>query len=176
MRKIPRHTILLFVALLASLLLPITATGQVPTQTPDKAFPQIMRHYEAVRLALLSDSLEGVADHGHKIRGIVDHLSEHWNRERAGVSAEKADEAQALLPPISAAATQLAKAEDLDAARSALYSLSTPLVRYRKMVTGELPIVAYCPMVKRSWLQPKGDIGNPYYGQSMPSCGEVVDG
>lgn len=163
-------------ALLALLLLPVAATAQTHTHTPDTAFPQIMQHYEAIRLALLSDSLEGVSDHSHKIRGIVEHLSGHWNRERAGVSVEKADEAQALLPALSAAATELAKAEDLDTARTALYALSTPLVRYRAMVTGELPIVAYCPMVKRSWLQPQGEIGNPYYGKEMPGCGEVVDG
>jgi hypothetical protein len=30
-------------------------------------------------------------------------------------------------------------------------------------------------MHKKSWLQPAGDeIGNPYAGQSMPKCGEVV--
>ena len=175
MQRTSRQVTLAFV-LLASLVIPITATAQAKTETPGTAFAGIMQHYEAVRLALLSDSLEGVSDHGHKIRGLVEHLSKHWNRERAGVSAENADEAQALLPVLSAAATRLAKAEDFDAARTALYSLSTPLVRYRKMVAGELPVVAYCPMVKRSWLQPQGEIGNPYYGQSMPSCGEVVDG
>lgn len=175
MQRTSRQVILAF-ALLVSLVIPITAPAQTQTETPGTAFAGIMQHYEAVRLALLSDSLEGISDHGHKIRGIVEHFSGHWSRERAGVSAENADEAQALLPVLSAAATRLAKAEDIDAARTALYSLSTPLVRYRKMVTGELPVVAYCPMAKRSWLQPQGEIGNPYYGQSMPSCGEVVDG
>lgn len=32
----------------------------------------------------------------------------------------------------------------------------------------------YCPMVKRSWLQPEGDVGNPYFGRKMPGCGNVV--
>ncbi len=30
---------------------------------------------------------------------------------------------------------------------------------------------AYCPMVKSFWLQKKGDIANPYYGESMLRCG-----
>ena len=34
------------------------------------------------------------------------------------------------------------------------------------------PAGAYCPMHKRSWLQPDGEIGNPYGG--MPRCGEIV--
>jgi hypothetical protein len=29
-------------------------------------------------------------------------------------------------------------------------------------------------MAQQVWLQPKGEIGNPYYGQSMARCGEVV--
>jgi hypothetical protein len=169
-----RQTLLAFVALLTSLLLPITVTAQ--DQASDSAFAGIMQHYEAIRLALLSDSLDGLSDHGHEIHGIVEGLNGNWSAQRAGVRAEKTDEAKALLPALSAAATQLAESEDLEAARTALYALSKPLVRYRKMVGGELPAVAYCPMAKRSWLQPKGEIGNPYYGQSMPTCGEVVDG
>jgi hypothetical protein len=31
---------------------------------------------------------------------------------------------------------------------------------------------AYCPMVKKSWLQKDGSIRNPYYGPAMPTCGE----
>ncbi len=31
----------------------------------------------------------------------------------------------------------------------------------------------YCPMVKSFWLQKKGDIANPYFGQSMLSCGVI---
>jgi hypothetical protein len=29
-------------------------------------------------------------------------------------------------------------------------------------------------MAQKVWLQPKGEIGNPYYGQSMARCGEFV--
>jgi hypothetical protein len=32
--------------------------------------------------------------------------------------------------------------------------------------------VAYCPMVRKSWLQKDGTISNPYYGSSMQTCGE----
>ena len=51
------------------------------------------------------------------------------------------------------------------------------MVRYRAEVEGERPAVGYCPMAAKSWLQLDGEeIGNPYYGQSMASCGEVVEG
>jgi hypothetical protein len=31
---------------------------------------------------------------------------------------------------------------------------------------------AYCPMAKKSWLQKGDTLANPYYGTSMPTCGE----
>ncbi len=34
--------------------------------------------------------------------------------------------------------------------------------------------VVFCPMAKKAWIQPEGEIGNPYLGQEMPTCGEVV--
>ena len=50
------------------------------------------------------------------------------------------------------------------------------MVQYRAQVEGdELPVVMYCSMAKKSWLQlAGGEIGNPYYGQSMARCGEAV--
>jgi hypothetical protein len=86
-----------------------------------------------------------------------------------------AEDVRDLLPELSEAATALSAATTLDAARDAFYDLSKPLVRWRKAAVGDKLVVAYCPMAKRSWLQPEGELGNPYYGQSMLRCGEVVD-
>jgi hypothetical protein len=33
--------------------------------------------------------------------------------------------------------------------------------------------LAYCPMVKRSWLQKGTEIRNPYYGSAMLGCGVI---
>ena len=63
----------------------------------------------------------------------------------------------------------------LASARDAFYALTKPLVRYRFGVSGKRPMVVYCPMTKRSWLQPKGDVANPYHGQAMGACGEIVE-
>jgi hypothetical protein len=42
------------------------------------------------------------------------------------------------------------------------------------MLTEPNTVVVYCAMAEKVWIQPKGEIGNPYYGQSMARCGEVV--
>ncbi len=50
------------------------------------------------------------------------------------------------------------------------------LVRYRE-ATGAAegrPVVVYCPRVRKSWLQAKGAVTNPYYGSSVLPCGSVV--
>lgn len=138
------------------------------------AFAAIVHHYEAARLALLHDKTEGLGEHADEIKATAEQLAAKFSADQAGVPADKADAAKALLPEIAAAAGELAKAGDIAAARDAFYALSQPLVRYREMVAGDRPVVVYCPMAKKSWLQPEGEIGNPYYGQSMARCGEVV--
>ena len=138
------------------------------------AFDTIEGHYEAIRLALLHDGTGGVAAHAKAIVEEVAALEKRFDADAARVAGEKAGECQSLLPQIGKAAATLAGAADLAAARNAFFELSKPMVRYREMVSGQRPVVVYCPMAKRSWLQPEGTIGNPYLGQKMPTCGEIV--
>ena len=120
----------------------------------------LIEPYEGIRQALLHDTFDGVAEKAVKIRDVA--------KEHAGDDA--------LLAKISDAAGQLAEASGLDDAREAFYEISKLMVQYRsKAGADDLPVVVYCSMAKKSWLQPEGEIGNPYYGQSMARCGEVVE-
>ncbi len=139
------------------------------------AFDQVVEHYEATRLALTNDTTGDIAQHGKEITTILEQLAADWSPAAAGVRADMAEDVRSLLPELSEAAAALSAATSLDAARDAFYDLSKSLVRWRKAADGDKPVVAYCSMAKRSWLQPEGELGNPYYGQSMLRCGEVVD-
>jgi hypothetical protein len=119
-------------------------------------FDAVLGHYEAVRKALLADTVAGIPAHAQAI----------------GKLAKSAP--AGLAPQIAAASSRLASARDLTAARNAFYELSKPMVRWRETAGGKGHVVTYCSMSKRSWLQPKGEIGNPYSGKSMARCGEVV--
>jgi len=152
----------------------VVAAGATDETAGRTAFAAIVDDYEAVRQALLNDKTDGIAEHAEAIRRAAAALAEDFSVERAGVSAEDADGVKALLPDVVEAAGRLAGAGDIAAAREAFFLLSKRLARYREMVSGERPAVAYCPMVKKSWLQPLVEIGNPYHGQSMPRCGEIV--
>lgn len=158
--------------LLASVLV---APASFAADGESAAFDQVAKHYESVRLALTNDTTDGISEQSQQIEAILKELSADWSSVAAGVRADMAEDVRGLLPELSRAAGALTAATSLDAARDAFFDLSKPLVRWRKAVDGDKPVVAYCPMVKRSWLQPEGELGNPYYGQSMLRCGEVVD-
>jgi hypothetical protein len=137
------------------------------------SFETVMESYEPVRIALLADSMDDVNRHGAAIEAELRSLQAAFSAERAGVAAASAESVQDSLDEMIAAAGALAAAGSLKAARDAFYELSKPLVRWRQgVLESERPAVAFCPMHKRSWLQPDGEIGNPYGG--MPRCGEIV--
>jgi hypothetical protein len=89
--------------------------------------------------------------------------------------ATKAGDMGASGAEIAKAAKVLAGASDLKSAREAFGSLSDAVIAAAKAEgwkdLGDAKL-AYCPMVKRSWLQKEDAIRNPYYGSGMLTCGE----
>lgn len=140
---------------LLALALLLTAGPAFSAPAPT-GFDAVLGHYEAVRKALLADTVTGIPGHAAEIAKLA-----------KGAPAD-------LAPLIAGAAQKLSAAKDLKTARDAFYELSKPMVRWREAAGSKENVVAYCSMSKRSWLQPKGEIGNPYYGKSMATCGEVV--
>ena len=137
------------------------------------AFDNVMEHYEPIRLALLEESMDGVNDHGKAIAAELRALEADFSAVHAGASGQAVGIVEEKLPEMIAAADALATAQSLEAARDGMYALTKPMVRWRQgVVEQDRPAVAYCSMHKRSWLQPDGEIGNPYGG--MPRCGEIV--
>ena len=77
--------------------------------------------------------------------------------------------------PIATAARTLAGSTSLAAARDAFGTLSDALIVYADSTHDALEgaTTAYCPMVKKSWVQQGASIRNPYFGKSMLACGSV---
>jgi hypothetical protein len=137
------------------------------------SFEAVIEHYEPIRLALLADSMYGVNENGKAIASELRALGAEFSPERAGAPSETAEIVQAELDEMIAAADAIASAKSLEAARDGFYALTKPMVLWRGGVSqSDRPAVAYCPMHKRSWLQPGEKIGNPYGG--MPGCGSIV--
>lgn len=137
------------------------------------AFAQAALAYEQVRLDLADDSIEGLARRAAVIERVAAALEADYSAQAAGVKPADADKVRPLIGRVKAAAQKLGGAKDLVAARAAFDELSQPMIGWRSAITGARPAVAYCPMVKKAWLQPQGTIGNPF-DSSMPRCGEFL--
>lgn len=94
--------------------------------------------------------------------------------EAIGQQAERMGEPGVAM---AKSAKAVADAADLKAARVAFGDLSDAVIAAGKAEgwkdTPEVK-VAYCPMVKKSWVQKEADIRNPYYGTAMLTCGSFT--
>jgi hypothetical protein len=96
-------------------------------------------------------------------------------RASAGEIATAATSLGAPAMRIDTAAAQLASATELADAREKFGTLSDALVTYmdgERLKAPEGVRKAYCPMARKPWLQKGDTLANPYYGTSMPTCGE----
>ena len=135
------------------LLTSIVAAGQ---QTSDP-MPVVVSSYLEIQAHLAADRFENVKAPARVLAA-------------QGGAMGKAGEG------IAKAAAALEAAGDLKAARDAFGPLSDAVIARVQAASGKEAAdlrVAYCPMVKRSWLQRDGQIRNPYYGSQMLTCGEL---
>jgi len=144
------------------------------TESDGSVYQDMSSHYEAIRLALLGDSLEGVNEHATAIFEQATELTEGFSPAKAGVPESQAGDVEVAFREIQSAASSLAAAGDLVSAREDFFALTKPMARYRKSSGTGGTVVAYCSMAQKAWVQPEGEIGNPYMGQKMPRCGEIV--
>jgi hypothetical protein len=138
------------------------------------AFETMVGDYLAIQTALAGDSLKKVEKHATAIAKLASELEKEFSIEAAGIEEKDAESLLKILPELAASATAFAKAKDIKTARESFAPLSSAMVSYRNMMAGEVPNVAYCPMVKESWLQNGKNIANPYYGSKMLRCGSIV--
>lgn len=116
---------------------------------PVLATPALFTKYESVRQSLLKSDLAGAQKHA---------------------AALATDAKKAKNTAVSELAQGVAKSRDMAAARRNFAALSDELIKVQKTTKGARPAVYHCPMVNKSWLQAKGQVGNPY-DSAMPSCG-----
>jgi protein SCO1/2 len=112
----------------------------------------------AIQIALADDTMVGVAAQAAAMR-----------QAAAALGAPAA--------AIEAAAADLARQTTIEDARRAFGAMSDVLIAYLRgdaASFGDGVRVAYCPMVRKSWLQKDGPVANPYYGSRMRSCGELT--
>jgi protein SCO1/2 len=120
----------------------------------------IVESYLRIQQALHGDTLDGI-------------------KPQAQVIAARAAELGVAFNSIRASAATFDRAGDLASARAAFGALSDAILVYAKEANaplGDTVTAAYCPMVRRHWLQRGATVQNPFYGSAMSDCGRVVSG
>jgi hypothetical protein len=158
---------------MAGFLVLALAIGGVAAESSD-TFDKIVDEYEKIRVALLHDTLEGVSEPALEIVRLLNAMGVEPDAATAGIAADKTGAFHKLLPPLQASAVRIGKGDSIESVREAFGDLSKSMVMYRQMTAAPEAVVVFCSMAGKAWLQPKGEIGNPYYGQGMARCGEVV--
>lgn len=165
-----KRTLVLMAGLaVAGLAAPMAALGS-------DFFSRMFSHYDAIRRALGAESLKDVPEHARLLAELGRELNAKPEHDGSGVPRERINELALVLSGIDAAATRLAAAGDLATARTAFSELSKEMITYRGLLREDAtPVVVYCPMANKSWLQGADEeIGNPYFGQAMARCGQIV--
>lgn len=135
------------------------ASTGVLLSAPAEVTKAVFDNYITIQTALAQDSLSGISESANAL-----------------AKAVQADHTKSFPAQISKQAEALSQTTDLAAARQTFKLLSQSLIGYvntRKMTTGTYYEV-YCPMAKAKWLQADKTITNPYMGQTMLQCGQVV--
>jgi hypothetical protein len=142
--------------LVIPMLFALAAFTGVTLQASD-AMKAIVGSYLEIQGRLAADKVDGIKPAARAI-----------GEQAARLGAEGA--------AIVKAAKSIEDAADLKTARDAFGGLSDAVIAAGTAEGWkDLPDlrVAYCPMVKKSWLQKDDAIKNPYYGSGMLTCGEI---
>jgi hypothetical protein len=154
----PMKTIRILSTLVLAALLSLAAQAHDKNAPLNDKQKQFLAQYEAVRAALAADDLPAAQN-----AAIV--IAEH-----AGHAAATDKHAQAKVD----AATHLARADGLAAAREAFKALSKQATHLADGQKGYY--LAHCPMVPNEegdWVQTTKKISNPYMGKAMATCGSI---
>ena len=145
------------------LFLVVSAFGYVLAAPPATSAEQLLDQYFIIQKSLASDSIDGVATAKAQLAKIT--------HQAAGAEPQT----RTQLTAIADAATKL-QASNLKSARDGFGELSDKLIAYLQATGSKRnpPYQFFCSMAKKSWLQPSKETRNPYYGSSMPTCGEFV--
>ena len=148
-----------------ALIVGAAACAPMGGKTPDSGSvmpASIIDPYLDIQQALAQDSTDNIKANAGKIATAATSL---------GAAAMKIDtSALQLSGSIGASESDT----DIKVVRERFGALSEAIDTYMTGLNLKLPegaAVAWCPMVKKPWIQRGDKLANPYYGSEMPTCG-----
>ncbi|WP_407527756.1 DUF3347 domain-containing protein [Lacibacter sp. MH-610] len=151
------------------LALTVFFTGSAKAQ--NKSLSDLLTHYYHLKNELVAGNQQQAAA-----------IAVQFKNAAAAVSIKQLNAAELktfepLQQSLIDAAGIIASAGDINKQRDAFISLSNAMIVLARGIklTDKEVYVDYCPMKKASWLSGEKAIKNPYYGNSMLTCGSVKE-
>lgn len=152
--------------ILAMMAIPFVSLSQEKTSS----FSPILSKYYELKDALIKSDATAASTAAASFSSTV---------QSTDVKALNADQQSAfttLKNKLVTDANAIAGDKNIAKQRSAFQTLSQNMITLAKAGTSAQPAyVAYCPMKKAYWLSAEQAIKNPYYGNSMLTCGKVSE-
>lgn len=144
-----------------------------PNATFDAAFGKVLTEYFAIRKALAGDGVTGVKEAAGRLKEALAEVKAAPSP--AVADAEKGNLSQQLDALGAATDGLMAEGVPVEGARETFALVSKPVMYVVAFhYGGNAPEIFYCPMKNLAWLQDEAQMGNPYYGSQMLTCGLKV--
>lgn len=130
---------------------------------------QIVDYYINVSTALGNDDNKAAASGGMALSELINHVDKSaFNEEQRSLYMKNEE---ALREHATAIATNV---NNIEVQRESFEKMSDDVYALVKNFgAGRKLYKAHCPMVDADWLTEKNEIRNPYYGESMLTCGTI---
>ena len=156
----------IFYAALALLTMPFVSLSQ---EKPSSVFPLLSKYYD-LKNALINSDAAGASKYANEFITLVKTV------DVKTLAPNEQSLFQSLKGKLIDDANDVASGKDLVKQRAALQTLSDNMIMLvRTAKPSKRTYVAYCPMKKAYWLSAEPVIKNPYYGNSMLTCGKVTE-
>lgn len=126
-----------------------------------------------VASALLGAIL-GLTSHAADLPEADKEFLARYEKVRAALAADNLRDAKIAAAELKEEGAPLAGTNSLILARREFEKLSAHAISVAKGQSGYY--VAYCPMLKKDWVQTNRQISNPYAGREMLVCGTIKEG
>jgi hypothetical protein len=141
------------------------------------SYQQLYNHYFALSNALAQDSVpeakKSASDFGSTISALLEGQSKNEPVQAQDLPREEKETIRRSLATLANLSKTIANVDKLDQMRKPFEEMTSIMGRLQGLTKIQADEY-YCPMVKKTWLQPKDskEVRNPYAGKSMRSCGE----
>lgn len=138
--------------------------------SPNRSLQQLLTYYYDLKNALVKDDADKASESAQQLLNASESLDVKTltaSEQQAYTSAKEAIEHNA--DHISGTTNIEHQREHFEALSQAMSTLAQSV-----SLSSQPVYLDYCPMKKTYWLSDEKMIQNPYYGQQMPGCGNVI--